>query len=73
MQKILMPGGTEIWPQTPEIFKHANISVFTLSFITNQGPQIAGFPTVYNGIIRIDLYKSWQWDYKRLKLLPAGS
>ena len=23
--------------------------------------------------IRIDLYKSWQWDYKLLKLVPAGS
>ena len=76
MQKILMLGGTEISPQPPGIFQRTKVNVLTSSSITNQGPQIAGLPTVNNGIkvaIRIDLLKSWQLDYKLLKLLPVGS
>ena len=61
MQKILMLGGTEISPQPPGIFQRTKVNVLTSSSITNQGPQIAGLPTVNNGIkvvIRIDLLKS---------------
>ena len=74
---IYQPGGTElISPQPPDIFQQTNINVLTLLSITNKGPQIAWFPTLYNGIkvyISINLHKIWQWDYKLMKLLPAGS
>ena len=61
MQKILMLGGTEISPQPAGIFQRTKVNLSTSSSITNQGPQIAGLPTVNNGIkvaIRIDLLKS---------------
>ena len=67
MQKILMPDWTGSSPQPPDFFQRTNIHVLTpSSSIINQGPQIARFPIVNNGIkvvIRIDLYKSWQWDF----------
>ena len=56
-----MPGGTETSPQPPDIYQRTNINVLTLSSISNQGVQIAGLPTVYNGykvVISIDLYES---------------